>query len=233
MDGITLTSSSTLTSTSGTSSTTSSSSSVTESAEDAYELFLTVLTTQLETQNPTDPVDVTELSSQLVGYAQLEQQMQTNDYLAALIQATAEQTSDVALSFLGTDVAYGSSAQDYAGGALTWTVEIPDGAQAVTLEVVDAAGETVFETTADSVAAGSSLTFTWDGSLSDAEGTADAGTYSLIATAAASDGSTATLDASATSRATQVTWSSGEPELVLANGTTISLDSVIAASAAA
>ena len=143
MDGITLTSSSTLTSTSGTSSTTSSSSSVTESAEDAYELFLSVLTTQLETQNPTDPVDVTELSSQLVGYAQLEQQMQTNDYLAALIQATAEQTSDVALSFLGTDVAYGSSAQDYAGGALTWTVEIPDGAQAVTLEVVDAAGESV------------------------------------------------------------------------------------------
>ena len=116
MDGITLTSSSTLTSTSGTSSTTSSSSSVTESAEDAYELFLSVLTTQLETQNPTDPVDVTELSSQLVGYAQLEQQMQTNDYLAALIQATAEQTSDVALSFLGTPGDRGHDPDDVPSG---------------------------------------------------------------------------------------------------------------------
>ena len=212
--------------TGGTSATGSSSAST---ADEAYDLFLSLLVTQLESQNPLDPVDTDEMTSQLISYSQVEQQIQTNDYLESLVLATNEQSAETALDFIGKDVTYSAASQSYAGGDLTWSMAVPEDAASMTFEVFDENGLKVHETTA-SPEAGSTHDFVWDGATT-ADGQADPGTYTLVATATLQSGATAAVGLQSTSRANEVTWASGDPELVLANGDTIGLDKIVSAAA--
>src|SRR3954468_10702584 len=77
-----------------------------------FQTFLTLLTTQLQNQNPLDPLDTNQFTQQLVQFAGVEQQLKTNDQLTSLItlQQTAQSTE--ALGFVGkTAVVDGSKAQ--------------------------------------------------------------------------------------------------------------------------
>lgn len=49
-----------------------------------YETFLLMLTTQMQNQDPLDPVDSSEFAVQLATFASVEQQTLTNDWLEAL-----------------------------------------------------------------------------------------------------------------------------------------------------
>ncbi len=61
---------------------------------DNFQTFLTLLTTQLQNQNPLDPLDTNQFTQQLVQFAGVEQQLKTNDQLATLValQQTAQAT---------------------------------------------------------------------------------------------------------------------------------------------
>jgi len=50
-----------------------------------FQTFLTLLTTQLQNQNPLDPLDTNQFTQQLVMFAQVEQQLKQNDQLATLV----------------------------------------------------------------------------------------------------------------------------------------------------
>ena len=50
-----------------------------------FQTFLTLLTTQLQNQNPLDPLDTNQFTQQLVQFAGVEQQLKTNDQLTALV----------------------------------------------------------------------------------------------------------------------------------------------------
>lgn len=52
-----------------------------------YDAFLTLLVTQLKNQDPTEPTDSGEFLAQLASFSGVEQQLQTNEKLAELIQA--------------------------------------------------------------------------------------------------------------------------------------------------
>ena len=78
---------------------------------DNFQTFLTLLTTQLKNQNPLDPLDTNQFTQQLVQFAQVEQQLKSNDQLSTLVslQQTAQATQ--ALNFVGsTAVVDGSTA---------------------------------------------------------------------------------------------------------------------------
>ena len=53
-----------------------------------YDAFLTLLVAQLRNQDPTEPTDNAELMAQLASFSAVEQQIQTNDKLNTLIQAS-------------------------------------------------------------------------------------------------------------------------------------------------
>ncbi|MCC6720137.1 MAG: flagellar hook assembly protein FlgD [Acetobacteraceae bacterium] len=53
-----------------------------------YETFLSLLMTQLKNQDPTNPLDTNEFTSQLVQFASVEQQIATNRSLGQLIDLT-------------------------------------------------------------------------------------------------------------------------------------------------
>ena len=52
-----------------------------------YDAFLTLLVAELKNQDPTAPTDSAEFMSQLASFSSVEQQIQTNEKLNALIQS--------------------------------------------------------------------------------------------------------------------------------------------------
>lgn len=110
---------------------------------DNFAAFLTLLTTQLQNQNPLEPLDTNQFTQQLVQFAQVEQQLKSNDQLNTLIglQKSAQQTS--ALNFVGYTVAVdGSTAHLDSEGAL-WRMHSPKPANA-TVNITNATGQTVY-----------------------------------------------------------------------------------------
>lgn len=88
-------SSSTGLSTSPTSSTSSTSSSPTATPPTVnYTEFLQLLITEMKNQDPTSPMDPTQSVSQLATFSQVEQQVQTNSTLTAMLNASSIAQAD-------------------------------------------------------------------------------------------------------------------------------------------
>ena len=60
---------------------TTTASTATTGIADNFQTFLTLLTTQLQNQNPLDPLDTNQFTAQLVQFAGVEQQLRSNDQL--------------------------------------------------------------------------------------------------------------------------------------------------------
>jgi len=162
----------------GSSSSSSSSSSSTTGLADNFQTFLTLLTTQLQNQNPLDPLDTNQFTAQLVQFAQVEQQLKANDQLSSLValQKTAQSTQ--ALSFVGQTISVDGSTAAF-NGSSTWNFNAAADANAgVTISAPN--GQTAF-TGSYSLKAGPA-SFVWDGVGND--GTQwPAGNYKLSVTA--------------------------------------------------
>jgi flagellar basal-body rod modification protein FlgD len=212
--------------TSGISTTTASS--ISELSEN-YDLFLSVLTAQLENQNPLDPTDTSEMTSQLIMYSQVEQQILSNQYLENLVLATNNQAAETALAFVGKEITYNGAEQDYEGSDLTWSVDVPDDVETLTYSIENEDGLEVYYGTIDADA-GETQEIVWDGSTTNS-GSAEDGGYTITVTANYEDGTTEDLELQGTSIATAADWSTGSAELILANGAVIGLDAIISAAA--
>src|SRR3954451_11699945 len=90
-----------------------------------FQTFLTLLTTQLQNQNPLDPLDTNQFTSQLVQFAQVEQQLKSNDQLSTLVslQQTAQNTA--ALGFVGQTVGVNGNTAALTNGTATWGLNVP------------------------------------------------------------------------------------------------------------
>lgn len=139
--------------------------------------FLTLLTTQLRNQDPLNPLDTEKFTSQLVDFASVEQSIETNRHLETLIGLQSAADRAGALSMLGRTVSIEGAIARSDGAGASWTYTLPDGASAVQLTVVDAAGRPVAQGAGDP--ARGAHDFVWDGRTSDG-GVAPAGTYSLL-----------------------------------------------------
>ena len=150
-----------------------------------FQTFLTLLTTQLQNQNPLDPLDTNQFTQQLVQFAGVEQQLKTNDQLTSLValQKTAQSTQ--ALGFVGKTAVVDGSTAALANGAGTWKLGVPTNAN-VNVSITNSTGQTVFSGNY-SVTAGQNQTFAWDGKGNDGTQWPD-GQYKLTATAADSTG---------------------------------------------
>lgn len=140
-----LSSQTTLASSAATSSSTSTTttSTATTSAEESKEMFLELLLTQLENQDPLDPVDTTEFTSQLVSYASLEQQIESNEKLDEVVSALSGGSSFSALSFVGSTVDVDGSTSVVQDGEATWSYAVSEDAASVVLQLTDADGNVI------------------------------------------------------------------------------------------
>src|SRR5262245_2423194 len=143
-----------------------------------FNTFFQLLTTQLQNQNPLDPLDTNQFTQQLVEFASVEQQINMNTNLQSLIsmQQTSEATS--ALQLVGSTVTVcGNSAtlSNATSTAATWSLTTSTPATA-TVTVTSAAGTTAYSGTM-SLNAGTQ-TFTWNGQGNNGQTWPD-GTYTL------------------------------------------------------
>ncbi len=145
-----------------------------------FQSFLTLLTTQLQNQNPLDPLDTNQFTQQLVEFAGVEQQLNTNDSLATLVSLQQSAQSTQALGFVGKTAVVKGNTTALSGGAATWQLSVPTSGN-VDITIANSTGQAVF-TGSYSVAAGDNQPFTWNGQGND--GTQwPAGSYTLTATA--------------------------------------------------
>lgn len=77
--------------------------SLTRLAQD-FDDFLQLLTTQLENQDPTSPLDANEFTRQIVSFSEVEQSIQTNNNLKALIDLQVSNQIGNAVNFAGKEV---------------------------------------------------------------------------------------------------------------------------------
>src|SRR3954462_7698322 len=140
-----------------------------------FDTFLQLLTTQLKNQNPLDPLDTNQFTQQLVQFSSVEQQLKTNDFLSALVQANANSTNTNAVGYIGKTVTASGTRSELANGKAVWNFSTAEAAN-VTVDIKDASGNIVYTETGElKQGAG---TFTWDGK--DTEGnTQPAGTYTI------------------------------------------------------
>ena len=150
-----------------------------------FQTFLTLLTTQLQNQNPLDPLDTNQFTQQLVQFASVEQQLKQNDQLSTLVNLQKTAQSTAALSYVGyTAVVDGSKAPFDGTNSAAWTLKVPNDTTA-SITITNSAGQTVFSGTYP-VQKGNP-TFTWDGKGND--GTQwPAGNYTLNASGKDSTG---------------------------------------------
>jgi flagellar basal-body rod modification protein FlgD len=167
--------------TSGTSGTSSSSGAVDDTMiASNFTTFLQLLTTQLKNQDPLSPMDTNQFTQQLVQFAQVEQQMKSNDQLASLVSMEQSAQQTTALAYVGSTVVVdGSTGQLTAGGSATWTFNTSKPATA-TVTIRDSTGQTAY-TGSFAVNPGDQK-FTWDGKGNDGKAW-PAGNYTMSVTA--------------------------------------------------
>ena len=143
-----------------------------------FQTFLTLLTTQLKNQNPLDPLDTNQFTQQLVQFAQVEQQMKSNDQLATLVALDKTAQSTAALAYVGSTVVVDGSTAPLSNGSASWTLNTSKPATA-TVTVTDSTGQTAYSGTF-SVNPGNQA-FVWDGRGNDGRQWPE-GSYKLTVT---------------------------------------------------
>ena len=143
-----------------------------------FTAFLQLLTTQLQNQNPLDPLDTNQFTQQLVQFAQVEQQMKSNEQLKTLVALEKSAQATTALAYVGSTVAVDGSTAPLANGSATWNLNVTKPSTA-TVTIKDATGQTAY-TGSFSVNPGNQK-FTWDGRGNDGRLWAN-GNYTLTAT---------------------------------------------------
>lgn len=115
------------------------------SLADNFQSFLSLLTTQLQNQDPLSPMDSTQFTAQLVAFTGVEQQINTNAKLDSLIGIDKGSQLTSAANFIGDTVQAPSSqlSLDASGTATQIGYNLPSAASAVTITITDSTGTTV------------------------------------------------------------------------------------------
>jgi flagellar basal-body rod modification protein FlgD len=144
---------------------------------DNFDTFLTLLTTQLQNQDPLSPIDSTEFTTQLVQFSGVEQQIRMNDQLEALFGLQQSSFAASMASYLDRDVLLDASTVTYDGSTpIELRYRVDPSATDATLTVRDSSNRIVYQ---GALPTGQGeLPFTFEGERTDGT-TLPAGAYSF------------------------------------------------------
>jgi flagellar basal-body rod modification protein FlgD len=172
-----------------------------------FTTFLTLLTTQLQNQNPLDPLDTNQFTQQLVQFASVEQQMNMNTQLQSLVALQQTAQNSQALGFVGKTVTVTGSTAPLTDGKAQWTFN-PSTPATATFTVTDSTGQTVYSKTA-TVQPGAQA-FNWNGLDNSGHQWVD-GNYTLTITATGADGKAAAIPTTVTGMVNSVDLTQSPP----------------------
>src|SRR3954469_12867206 len=175
---------------------------------DNFQTFLTLLTTQLQNQNPLDPLDTNQFTQQLVQFAGVEQQLKSNDQLKALIEIEKSAQATQALVYVGNTVSVDGSKAQFDKSA-TWNFHSEKDTNAV-VTITNSTGQQAYSGNYTLKQGGSS--FVWDGKGNDGVQWPP-GTYTLTATGKDATGNTVAISTEVQGVVDSVDLSSSPPLL--------------------
>jgi flagellar basal-body rod modification protein FlgD len=216
---------------SGTTPVSSSSSSSSASATNAmasqqiagnFQSFLQLLTTQLQNQNPLDPLDTNQFTQQLVEFAGVQEQLNTNDSLSTLISLQQTEASSQALSYVGQNAVVAGSTTTLTNDVAGWMMNIPSNCT-LTVNIANSSGATVY-TGNYSANAGNQQPFIWNGLGNDGTQYPD-GNYTMTATAKDASGNNVAVTTAVEGTVSSVDLTQSPP-LLWINGQSYTLSQI-------
>ncbi len=136
-----------------------------DKASELKNQFLSILLTQMQHQNPLDPMDTKEFTGQLTQFSALEQQIDTNSKLDGLLGALTQNSLSSAFSYIGQYVDLKTSSTSVQDGGVNWTYALPEDAKSVGISVTDSKGVVLYSGSMANSAGGGSInkgTYTLD-----------------------------------------------------------------------
>jgi len=197
------------------------------SATDLQNTFLSLLVAQLKNQDPTNPMDSSQMTSQLAQINTVSGISQLNTTLSSLAtQMSAGQQSQAALLIGSTVLAPGNSVSVASGKAGAFGVQLANSVNDLQVVVKNSAGQIVKTIDLGKQSAGT-IPVGWTPTDSAGNALPD-GNYTISAVGTINgQQATATTLAGATVQSV-VMQNNGTPGLVLSNGSTVGLTSVAA-----
>jgi len=151
-----------------------------------FNMFLKMLTTQMQNQDPLDPMDTSQYTQQLVQFSQAEQTIQQTGTLKDILSRLTTQDMAQASGFIGREAQFASPVSGLSAAApAQWSYSAGRPVASLVATITDAAGKVVDTRTLD--ASGAAGRFTWDGKLANGARAAD-GAYTLSLTGADAGG---------------------------------------------
>lgn len=183
----------------------------TGSTDLGQDAFLRLLTTQLQYQDPLDPMSNEEFVAQLAQFSSLEQLQSLNDGMESLYVVNTSMNNASMVSLIGQDVVAYSDTFHYDGeGDQTIHFTAESAAQISTLTVTDSDGTVVYSADMGMVSEGEG-DWTWNGKNQDGQ-VVEAGDYSFSITASTVDGAEVTVTPLIAGVITEMDYSTGTPQ---------------------
>lgn len=153
--------------------------------EDLQDRFLKLLVTQMKNQDPLNPLDNAQVTTQLAQISTVNGVERLNATIRTIADSFTAGQSLQAAGMIGREVLVPGSALQLAGGAARFGIELAQPADEVKVRIQDAAGREIQVMNLGPQAAGS-LELAWDGKTSDGSRAAD-GNYSISVAALRGD----------------------------------------------
>jgi flagellar basal-body rod modification protein FlgD len=177
-----------------------------------FDTFLQLLTTQLQNQNPLDPLDTNQFTQQLVQFTEVEQSLKTNEQLSTLLSFQSAATATAAVSYIGTNIRAEGTTSELENGSAVWTYNLAVPAPNSQVTIRDEAGKIVFSEKTQLQAGEQNIT--WDGSTTEGT-TAPDGLYNITIDARDANDLNLTITTSTTGKVDSVDLSETEPVLLI------------------
>lgn len=194
-----------------------------------FNMFLKMLTTQMQHQDPLDPMDTSEYTQQLVQYSQVEQTIQQTETLKDILSRLSTQDMAQASAFIGREAQFDSNVAGLAGDRpARWTYSTSRPAASLVASITDASGKVVDTRVLDSTSGSGQLN--WDGALANGAKAAD-GSYTLAIKALDANGASVPVSVSSIGNVTEVASTGGTVNL-RANGVSYAASQLLLVAAA-
>ncbi|MDZ4760453.1 MAG: flagellar hook capping FlgD N-terminal domain-containing protein [Alphaproteobacteria bacterium] len=180
-----------------------------------FDTFLTILTAQIQNQDPLEPLDSSQFTEQLVQFSGVEQQIRANTQLETLISATRSSAGASLSGYLGQQAEISTAGAQFSGAPVNWRYTLPSDAALATVTVTDARGAVVFSQAGEKKAGGHE--FTWSGEVFGGAA-APAGAYFINVVAEDANGAALAPQHSLLANITGVDLTYGEPALTTSAG---------------
>jgi len=142
--------------------------------------FLTILTTQLQFQDPLSPLDTHEFTNQLVMFSSVEQLVQQNKNLESLVTLQQNSVALGSVEYIGQIIEANGNQTQLENSVAKTTYFLPKNALTTRLNVSNSSGDVVFSR--DLPTSAGIHTFQWDGHNNQGIQQPD-GAYTLTITA--------------------------------------------------